>query len=206
MVAAGYYYAFRARWRWALPLFVVAVSVAVMVVAPNFDKVAASMARSRDASEIYTLTNRTYIWKLERYMIMKKPLLGWGYNTVAFTLGEYKTEGAPELRQYVPPNAHQAYLEVTYGGGFVALALLAVAMISNIVLVLRRRAARATALTIFWISTSITEVAGFTGIVTTSTITMLLPIGLTALLIISGQDGAGAARRRRRTPAIESSN
>lgn len=181
MIAGIFFFSLRSGRRWAIPALAVAAALAALVIVPNFESLAMSVARTGDPTEIYTATNRIYIWHLVAWMIQQRPLIGWGYNTAAYHLAAYSKEVSPELGSYVPPNAHNAYLEVAFAGGIIALLLFLVAAAVNAWSLIKHRHQRGQALMIFWFVTSFTEVAGFTGVVSTSTVTMILPMALAAL-------------------------
>lgn len=195
VAAAVFFYALRSRRRWMVPTLAATAALAALVIIPNFDNLAISIARTGDPTEIYTATNRIYIWRLVATMIQERPLLGWGYNTAASYFAEYSQQVSPELGSYIPPNAHNAYLEVTFAGGFVALALFLTAAGINLWSLLRHQHQRGQALMLFWFITSFTEVAGFTAVVSTSTVTMLLPIAIAAL----NESRGGKRRAQKRT-------
>lgn len=181
LLASVFFVALRSRRRWLIPALAVAGALAALFIIPNFENLAMSIARTGDSTEIYTATNRIYIWHLVAWMIGQRPLLGWGYNTAAYHLGTYSKQVSPELGSYVPPNAHNAYLEVAFAGGAIAIVLFLVAAATNLWSLIKHRHQRGQALMLFWFVTSFTEVAGFTGVVSTSTITMILPMALAAL-------------------------
>lgn len=181
VIASVFFYALQSRRRWLMPTLAAASAMAALFIVPNFDRLAMTIARTGDPTEIYTATNRVYIWRLVATMIQERPLLGWGYNTAASYFAEYSQQVSPELGTYVPPNAHNAYLEVAFAGGLIALLFFVGAAVINLWALIQRQHQRGQALMLFWFITSFTEVAGFTAVVSTSTITMILPIALAAV-------------------------
>jgi O-antigen ligase len=205
-LAGVFYLCLRSRRRWLVPVLAIVLAAAAVFIVPNFERLAISIARSGDPTEIYTATNRIYIWHLVAWLIQQKPILGWGYNTASTHLAAYSKQVSPELGSYVPPNSHDAFLEVTFAGGFIALALFLAAAAINVAAVVKHRHQRGQTLMLFWFVTSFTEVAGFTGVVSASTVTMLLPMALGALAesrSVAQPSRRSSVARRDRAPAVE---
>ncbi len=203
MIAGLFFYSLRSRRRWLVPTLAAVAALAALFIVPNFENLAMSIARTGDPTEIYTATNRVYIWRLVATMVQERPLLGWGYNTAASYFAEYSQQVSPELGSYIPPNAHNAYLEVAFAGGLFAVLLFIVAAIINLWSLIRHQHQRGQALMLFWFITSFTEVAGFTAVVSTSTITMILPVALAALAESRVETGRVRRRSEQRTDQIQ---
>lgn len=78
--------------------------------------------RGQSAQSLASLNDRTRVWQASLEAISKRPLLGYGYSVGA--------RGA--IRDYwhyahwIPPHAHNEFLEITLDGGIIALAILLV--------------------------------------------------------------------------------
>lgn len=167
--------------RWVLPILATGVAVGNFLILPNLMSLATTFSRSGDATEILTLTNRTYIWRLIWWFFEQKPLFGWGYNTCGLHMAIYARQIAPELGGYTPPHPHNALLQMLFSGGVIAFILFVVALIMNAV-ALHKQAHRAgLALFFFWVSTTLTESGGFAGVAGVSSLAMFFPLGLACL-------------------------
>lgn len=203
VVAGLFFYSLRSRRRWLVPTLAAVAALAALFIVPNFENLAMSIARTGDPTEIYTATNRVYIWRLVATMIQERPLLGWGYNTAASYFADYSQQVSPELGSYIPPNAHNAYLEIAFAGGLFAVVVFIGAAVINLWSLIRHQHQRGQALMLFWFITSFTEVAGFTAVVSTSTITMILPIALAALAESRVETSRVRRRSEQRTDQIQ---
>jgi exopolysaccharide production protein ExoQ len=70
------------------------------------------------------LTGRTELWRLVRSMILKRPLLGYGYASFWGGVSPGSTEIAKRIG-WVPQYSHNGYLELALSLGFVGAALFA---------------------------------------------------------------------------------
>lgn len=97
--------------------FAAALAVFLMLlVAANIDLVYSVLGRDP------SLSGRVAIWQYVTGMIEARPLLGYGYNT--FWEVEAFVIYATDTLRWDLPNAHNGFLDVTLGIGFIGLALL----------------------------------------------------------------------------------
>jgi exopolysaccharide production protein ExoQ len=68
-----------------------------------------------------TLTGRTQLWTVILGLIWERPLLGWGYSAM-WLPNDDLTLAISDAVGWTPPQAHNAFLEVTLGLGIVGLA------------------------------------------------------------------------------------
>jgi O-antigen ligase len=69
-----------------------------------------------------TLTGRTQLWTIILGLIWDRPLLGWGYSAM-WLPNDDLTLAISDAIGWTPPQAHNAFLEVTLGLGIVGLAI-----------------------------------------------------------------------------------
>jgi exopolysaccharide production protein ExoQ len=82
-----------------------------------------------------TLTGRTEFWPQVLHYISLKPILGYGYQGFWQTWRGYENPARTIINpnEFVPPNAHNGYLEIILATGFVGIAFFALAFVTTLI-------------------------------------------------------------------------
>lgn len=197
-IGGGLYWLLRSGRRWFVPALLVVAAGAVVVVTPDLEVLAGALARSGKATEIYTATNRIYIWRASWDAVMVKPIFGWGYSAAATVLAPYavKVQSTNGIALFFVPHPHNALLQVLVSTGFVGGVLFVLAWAANLWGLIKAKHLKGLAILVYWTITGVTELAGFTGVASTGTLAMFLPLALICAPKLSAKP---QKRRRRRS-------
>ncbi|NLI92245.1 MAG: O-antigen ligase family protein [Peptococcaceae bacterium] len=85
-------------------------------------------------------TGRFYIWKQTIQLILQKPIIGYGFDTLAFEYPQYDPAKIPALidGKTIVDKPHNMFLEIAYSMGIPALLILIVVIVSYIVKFFKR--------------------------------------------------------------------
>lgn len=95
------------------------IVTALLIAVPLSDKLGKYFARGQSIQTLSTLDDRTKVWETALDAIRQHPILGYGYSVGAKAAMHDYWKAA----HWLPPHAHNEWLEVALDGGLVALAL-----------------------------------------------------------------------------------
>lgn len=104
-------------------LLLIGMAIAILVAVLNVDQILAAI--NRDGSNTGTLTGRTVIWEESLILIRDSPFLGNGFSSFYSDL----TSGFFESG-YIPPHAHNTWINAAFETGIVGAALLTLFMLA----------------------------------------------------------------------------
>lgn len=78
------------------------------------------VGRGQSMHSLTTLNDRTRIWDVSFEAILQRPLIGYGYSVGA--RGAIRDHW--HFAHWIPPHAHNEFIEIALDGGFIALAIL----------------------------------------------------------------------------------
>lgn len=106
-------------------LLVIGMTLAVLAAVRNTDKLLAAF--ERDGSNTFTLTGRTVIWENSLELIRENPLLGYGFSSFYSDLTRYFFDSG-----YIPPHAHNSWINAAFETGLVGALLLTLFMLATL--------------------------------------------------------------------------
>jgi O-antigen ligase len=96
--------------------------VAIPIGLSMSDRIMKFVGRGQSAQSLATLNDRTRIWVASFEAIAKRPLIGYGYSVGARgAIRDYW-----KFAHWIPPHAHNEFIEIALDGGLIALAILLV--------------------------------------------------------------------------------
>ncbi|CAN3127754.1 hypothetical protein ACNUDN_01520 [Mycobacterium sp. smrl_JER01] len=104
-------------------LLAIAMLIAVVTAWQNSDQLLSAI--ERDGSNTLTLTGRTVIWENSLGLIRENPILGYGFSSFYSDLTRYFFSSG-----YIPPHAHNSWINATFETGIIGATLLTLFMLS----------------------------------------------------------------------------
>lgn len=94
--------------------------VAVPIGLSMSDAIMKFVSRGQSVHSLASLNDRTRIWQASLVAIARRPILGYGYSVGARSaIRDYWT-----YAHWIPPHAHNEFIEIALDGGIIALAIL----------------------------------------------------------------------------------
>jgi exopolysaccharide production protein ExoQ len=171
MVAVAAYYTFRRGMTLKVLTFGLLGMLGAAIFAAYSNEILSLLSRSGNAEEISTATGRTLIWNVVLEYWQQRPFFGYGYSSSLQYL-----PNDPRLFG-VAAHAHDAYLELLFSGGVIALALFLIALAFTI-FPLRKGMLRPACLLLYFLVRGITEAAPMNNLLEFSTFGFWLSIWL----------------------------
>lgn len=133
----------------------------------------AMLARSGDASEITSATNRTIIWSTVLDLAAERPLLGYGYGSGTFVL-----PAKSDVIGFSVTQAHNAFLQVLLVSGIVGLFFFTMMLLIKMYYALKQKDQLNIAFLCFLMVGGLTEAVAFGGTVAISTFALATVLSL----------------------------
>jgi O-antigen ligase len=139
----------------------------------DINEIFAMLARSGNASEITSATNRTIIWSTVLDLAAERPLLGYGYGSGTFVL-----PAKSDVIGFPVTQAHNAFLQVLLVSGIVGLFFFTTMLLIKLYYALKQKDQLNIAFLCFLMVGGLTEAVAFGGTVAISTFALATVLSL----------------------------